>query len=173
MIPPFFTVPRQIIYIILKPTYFTALCPPLKPIRSPSPKPQARDLPFPPASHAAILALQPPGCIPPPPPPPGPHCGARGGGQGAQGREGGMSGEKDAKGKRGKRRRWGTELALLQGLGGEGWPEHRRASKPSGWGGSGRSPMASGSQAPPGVRAEAGPRVVTGNTFTIQNSFCL
>lgn len=57
------------------------------------------------------------------------------------------SGEKDAKGKRRKRRRWGAELVLLQGLGGEGRlptrsPEHGRASEPSGWGGSGRSPVA-------------------------------
>lgn len=99
MIPPLFTVPRQIIYIILNPTYFTALYPPpLKPIRSPSPEPRGRDFPSPPNPCSDPGAGAAPG-----------RAARAGGSPGA--------GEKDTKGKRRKRRWQGVELLLLQGLG--------------------------------------------------------
>lgn len=105
-----------------------------------------------------------------------PSPGARGEESGGRRAGSGGPGEEDAKGKRRKRRRWCAELVLLQGLGGEGrsparWPEHRR-ERGVRVGGTGGPPRL-GKPRSTRVSAEAGPRVVTGNTFTIQHSLSL
>lgn len=149
MIPPPFTVSRQIIYIILNPTYFTALCPPLKPIRSLSPEAEPGLSPILCSSPSPGTGVAPSSCTAP---------------QGSEGSRAGTpgSGQKDAKGKRRKRRWQGVELLLLQGLGA------RAACPPARWTigtpartGKGKVPLGSGSQAPgglhgQGLRGEAG-----------------